>query len=351
MRCHEAEAFDRGPAVGRPDAVDGADELGEVRPAVEIEAATRPALGVDVCEARLRVEVVAVRIHVLAEERDLAIARRGNRARLLDDLVERPAALRAATERDDAVGARLVAAVDDRQPGAGRGSAGDSAGGDGLRTGLGQVIGDADERSTDDRRRSREPDRRLGRRETQPIDELWLLVGAQEQVDGRIALLQAGPIRLAHGAAGHDDTQCGICGFQAGEMALPADHLLLGGLADGAGVDHDEVRPLEVRGLFAARGQQSAGHLFGVAPVHLAAERPDVEPRERPRLWAVLVQAGVVGAYLLAGSMRRTRAEFRIEHRQLAERHCPIASWRRSTTVGGTFSVAWASAYVMRSPW
>ena len=77
-------------------------------------------------------------------------------------------------------------------------------------------------------------------------------------------------------------------------MALPADDLLFGGLADRAGVDHDQVGLVERRRLLAAGDQQPAGHLLGVAAVHLAAERPDVEPRQRPRLGPVLDEAGVV---------------------------------------------------------
>src|SRR5439155_12550971 len=100
-----------------------------------IEAATGPALGVDVGEPRVRRQVVTIGVDVLAKERDFAVARGSQAACLVEDLVERSAALRAAAERDDAVGAGLVAAVHDRQPGADRGFAGDSAAGDGRGTG------------------------------------------------------------------------------------------------------------------------------------------------------------------------------------------------------------------------
>ena len=86
----------------------------------------------DVPEPGLGRQVVAVAVDVLAEERDLPVAGRGQGPRLVHDLVERPAPLRAAAERDDAVGAGLVAAVDDRQPGADRGAAADGAPGDGV---------------------------------------------------------------------------------------------------------------------------------------------------------------------------------------------------------------------------
>ena len=143
VRRDEAQPRDGRPAVGAAQPVDRADQLSEVGPPVEVELAARPALGVDVREARLGRQVVAVAVDVLAEERDLAVAGGSQRPRLVDDLVERPAALGAAAERHDAVGARLVAAVDDRQPGADRRPAGDRALGDGSCPGSRQVVCDA----------------------------------------------------------------------------------------------------------------------------------------------------------------------------------------------------------------
>ncbi len=69
-----------------------------------------------------------------------------------DDVVEGAAALRSATERHDAVGAGLVAAVDDREPGADRGAAGHGPLPDGAGTGGGQAVGDPDDRAPDRRR-------------------------------------------------------------------------------------------------------------------------------------------------------------------------------------------------------
>jgi len=48
---------------------------------MEIQLAARPTLGVDVGEARLGRQVVAVAVDVLAEQRDLAIAAGRQRAR------------------------------------------------------------------------------------------------------------------------------------------------------------------------------------------------------------------------------------------------------------------------------
>jgi hypothetical protein len=302
---------------------------------VEVEAAARPSVGVDVRETRLRRQVVAVGVHVLAEQRDLPVARGRDRSGLVDDLVERPAALRAATERDDAVGARLVAAVDDRQPGGGRrfASNGTAAHGPGPRPR--EVVRGADERPAHQRRcGGHDPDGRLRRRQPQPVDELRLLVGPQEQVDRREAALEARSVGFADRAARHHDAQPRVRVLQPGEMALPADHLLLRGLADRAGVDHDQARLVERRRLGAARREQAAGHLLGVAPVHLAAQRPDVEGGQRPRLGPVLIETVIVGRSRTARRHERRRSDD-VEHGQAAEAHSVGhrrhgTAWRRS---------------------
>ena len=83
------------------------------------------------------------------------------------------------------------------------------AAGDGRGARAGEVIGDADDRPADDGRGADgphgrpieptlgEPDRALGGRQPQPVDELRLLVRPQEQVDRREALARAdrGPSR------------------------------------------------------------------------------------------------------------------------------------------------------------
>src|SRR5712671_79362 len=131
-------------------------------------------------------------------------------------------------------------------------------------------------------------------------------------------------------------------------MTLPTDDLLLRALADRAGVDHDQVRLVERRRLRTACCKQPAGHLLRVAPVHLAAERPDVERRQGPRFRAIFGQARIGRLHRL---VRWPWGNHLVEHRQLAKGHLAIASRTASTTDGGTLSVAWASAYVMRSPW
>ena len=370
VRGDEPEPPDRGPPVGGPQRVDGTDELGEVRATREVEPPAGPARLADVREPRLGREVVAVRVDVLAEQRHLAIAGGGQRPGLVDDVVERPAPLRAAAERHDAVGARLVAAVDDRQPGGDRGPARDGPLPDRPGPGRGQAVGDADDRTPDRRRgtdRAERADRRLRGRETEPVDELGFLVGAQEQVDRGVAAAQAGPIGLAHGAAGQDDAHRRIGRLEPAELAHPADDLLLGALADRAGVDDDEVGALERLRLLAAGRQQPPRHLLGVAPVHLAAERPDVEARQAARLGQVLGEPVVAGRRGSAWLDGRRRDE--VEHRQgaglgrrrsighgcageptTAAPRTPAAASPAATS-GGTHSPACASAYVPVSPW
>ena len=162
-------------------------------------------------EARLGREIVAIGVDVLAEQRDLPVAGGGEHPRLVDDLVERAAPLRPAAERHDAVGAGLVAAVDDRQPGADRGPAADRAAGDGV--GPRRRRGDRRRRRPSARRRSSRravAHGRLRRGEPEAVDELRLLVRPQEQVDRRVAAREAGSVRLADRAAGHDHPQRGV---------------------------------------------------------------------------------------------------------------------------------------------
>ena len=154
MRRDEAQARDRRRAVAGPQPVDRPEQLGEVRPAVAILVAADRSFRVDPRKPLVDGQVVAVAVHVLAEEGHLAISGGGQNAGLGNDLVERAAALGTAAERDDAVGAGLVAAVDDRQPGRRRRLAPDRAVRKGRGTTIGEVVGGPDEGSTDQRRHS-----------------------------------------------------------------------------------------------------------------------------------------------------------------------------------------------------
>ena len=308
VRGDEAEAGDRRQPVGGPEAVDRANELGEVGSPVEIEPSTRPSLGIDVPEAGVGRQIVAIAVDVLAEQRDLSIAGDGERACFVEDVVEGAAALGAAAEGDDAVGARLVAAVDDRQPGADRRAARDGTAGDGGRAGVGQTVGHADPVATYRCRRTHgthaaegaerirgadRPDGSLRRCEPEAVHELRLLVRAEEHVDSGISARQSRSFLFAHGTAGEDDTQRRVGRLEAPQIALPANDLLLGRLADRAGIDDDKVRGFELRRLVAPGGEQSPGHLLRIAPVHLAAQRPQEEARQCLGLGQVLLESSI----------------------------------------------------------
>ena len=104
--------------------------------------------------------------------------------------------------------------------------------------------------------------------------------------------------------------------------------------------------------------QQPPGHLLGVAAVHLAAERPEVEPRQRPRLGQVLgepVVGGRAGRRAAppdaAGgddsSIGRARSSGRsVGHRSVPGAYDAGEPRTPSATSGGTHSRACASAYV-----
>ncbi len=268
---------------------------------------------------RLGRQVVAVAVDILAEQGDLAVACGRQGLRLGHDLVERPAALGSPAIRDDAVGARLVAAVDDRQPGADRQIAANRATGDRVGTSANEVRGVRHPGALDHRRRRRGrgrgqgAHRRLRGGQPQAVHELRLLVGAQEQVDGGVPPGEAVAVRLAHRATGHHDAQPGVGGLEPAQVPLATDDLGLGRLTDGAGVDDHQVGRLHRGRLGAAGGQQPPGHLLRVALVHLAAQRPDEERRQRARLGAELGQALVVGGERVARSRGRDARRHELE--------------------------------------
>ena len=117
-----------------------------------------------------------------------------------------------------------------------------------MRAGPCETIRHTDHDPPDRRRRPDRPvrpDRRLGRRQSEPIDEFRLLVRTQEDVHGRVTPTQTSAIRLTDGAAGENDTHGRVRHLELRQLAHPADDLLLGALADRAGVDDHQVRDLE----------------------------------------------------------------------------------------------------------
>ena len=254
VRRDESQAGNGRPSVGTAQGADRLDQLGEIGPRRAIDSLPGSARLGHVGETALRRQVVPVAVDVLAEERDLAVARGGERPRLLDHLVERPAPLRSPAERHDAVRARLVAAVDDREPRGDRRLTAHGARRDGVGARPGQVIGGRNGNALDQRgrggarrrgrrrrcarrprcarrryrggprhrgragpgrcgARGRQADRALDGRQAEPLHELRLLVGPQEQVHRREPAAQSGPVALAHG--GGYGVQCadGVTSF------------------------------------------------------------------------------------------------------------------------------------------
>ncbi len=135
----------------------------------------------------------------------------------------------------------------------------------------------------------------------------------------------------------------GLAAFSRAQDAHAADDLLLRGLADGAGVDDDEVGLLEPAASGAAGRQERARHLLRVGRVHLAAQRPDVEAGQEPLLGGELSRAVRRPSSRSRRGRHRRRA---VEDRQAEARaHAtPRAACRRSPASGGTCRPAWALA-------
>ena len=177
-----------------------------------------------------------------------------------------------------------------------------------------QVVGRADDRTADGGGRTDGTDRPLRRGQPEPIDQLRLLVGTQEQVDRGESAAQALTLGFSHRAAGHHDAHPRVGRLESSKVPLPSDHLLLRALADRAGVDDDEVGGLERRRFLASDGEQPTGHLLAVAAVHLAAERPDMESRKGRSLRAVFGESIVDRR--LGGARRRANRCIEIQDGQ-----------------------------------
>ena len=337
-----------------------------------VEAAPAPALRGDVREAGLGRQVVAVRVDVLAEQRHLAVAAPGERPRLGDDVVERPAALGAAAERDDAVGARLVAAVDDRQPGVSGGFAADAIPVDGGGAGRGQAVGDADRgRWTTVRRAAPAagpvpPIEACARRQAEPRRRAPAPGPDAGTGRPRGSVARALPGSLARRSSRSARRAAPGSRLQPREVAHAADHLLLGRLADRAGVDDDEVGRLEAGASAqpAARARRpSPPSRCGSSGSRASRRGSAAGPGRRAELGEALVvgvggsrgrrsgRRGVGGARSSTGSARRGFGSASIIGGPTRCASRPSAVWRSRPTSRGTHRAACASAYDSRSPW
>ncbi len=204
-------------------------------------------------------QVGAVGVDVLAEQRDLDDALADQRLDLGEDVAGAAVLLLAAQRGDDAEGAGVVAADRDRDPGGVRRlAAGGQRGGEGLQ---------------------RLQDLHLGLLldpgALQQCGQVPDVVGAEDHVDPR-RLAHDGVAVLLRQAAADGDLHALVPGLGRRELPEVAVQLVVGVLADGAGVEDHQVGVTLLRGLHVSGVLQQPGEALGVVDVHLTAVRDDL---------------------------------------------------------------------------
>lgn len=117
------------------------------------------------------------------------------------------------------------------------------------------------------------------------IGDLVKLLRADDEVDIGELVEERGAAVLRHAAEDAED-KVGLLLFAGLEVAGFADGFLLGGVADGAGVEEEDVAVVFVGDDAITAGTQHSRDGFAVALVHLAAVGFDVNPvhvRSGPR--------------------------------------------------------------------
>ena len=195
-------------------------------------------------------QVVAIGIHGLPQHGDFPDAALGQQFGLLDNFVHRAADLTAAAVGNDAETAHKIAAVDDGNVagyiGMGRGQGADAA-----RPIQSFAL----------------PDQFQQRRK---------ILGAHKQIHLGKALFQFGGLRADH-AAHQGQHPVGPALFQGADTPQVAHHLILGPLADDAGIEDDDIGGLGVGRRAQAQLFQGRPQAFRVGLVHLAADSPNVK--------------------------------------------------------------------------
>src|ERR1039457_344251 len=225
------------------DAADAVDAANLAKQADEVPAAGRR---------------VAVAVDVLAEQLDLAVAHPRQAASFLENAVAGPAALRAARERDHAVGARLVAALNDRDVGAVRIVA--------TREGRIERFVRVEAEARDAAIAGLELYQHLG--------QLVVAGGAGDEADERRALEDLLAFLLRDAAEHAEDLALAVVLL---ELLEAVKNLLLGLVADAAGVVENEAGFFGRVDLGIALGEERANNFLRIVDVHLAPKRPDIE--------------------------------------------------------------------------
>ena len=207
-------------------------------------------------EARwCRAQVAPVGVDVLPEQRDLAHPVVDHRPRRLEQVGKRAADLPPARRGHDAVGARAVAADADLQPAL-----------EGAGALLRQLAAEPLELEVPLRAQ-----RVAGQELREPVDLARPERDIDEREAGEHLLLQ----RLRPAAPDPDHPR-GILALQASRLPQVRHQPVVGGLADRAGVEQDQVGLPALRRLLIAERLEHPAHVLRVVLVHLAAERGHV---------------------------------------------------------------------------
>ena len=205
-------------------------------------------------------QVAAVRVHVLAQQRDLGDAVAREFAHLVDDVAHPAADLRAPDRRNDAERATVVAADLNREP---RAVIDLTLGRERRRIRL-VLFEDLDDRLTSACRFGQQC-RRVGQ-----------IVGAEDDVDVTGALHDQVPVLLSQAPADRD-LQIRSPFLQLLEATEMPVQLVVGVLPDTAGVEHHDIRRLEIVGGNQPIGRENPGDPLGIVLVHLTPEGTNVE--------------------------------------------------------------------------
>ncbi|CAB4749138.1 unannotated protein [freshwater metagenome] len=95
-------------------------------------------------------------------------------------------------------------------------------------------------------------------------------MSAEDDVDDR-GLLQDHALVLLGKASADRDLHPGVLGLHRDEMAEVAVELVVGVLADRAGIEHDDIGDSAINGWNVTSGLQQPREPLGVVDVHLAA--------------------------------------------------------------------------------
>ena len=203
-------------------------------------------------------QILAIRIDILSEQRDIFIAFFYQAAQLCLDVLRLPAALSAAHIRHDAIGAEIVAAVHNGQPCMAA-----------LAALYRQTLGNFALRVTGNLKNALTSAQTM----QQQLRKAPLHMRAKHNIHARIALFDFfRDVLLLYHTAAHANDQIVAAVFQMRVLAHHAEHALFRMLPHGAGVDNDHVRLGIILGSLIAHVAQHTGNALGIRLILLTAE-------------------------------------------------------------------------------